>query len=122
MSSVIKQDAIVMTQQAIDHVNAMLAKRGHGIGLRLGVKTMGCSGFAYDIGFLDETSANDLVFDINSDIKVAVDAGSFDLIRGTIIDFVHEGLSQQFKFNNPNVEDQCGCGESFSVKQRDTGT
>lgn len=111
-----------MTEQAIDHVYTMLTKRGHGIGLRLGVKTMGCSGYAYDIGFLDEVSANERVFDINSDIKVAVDVDSFNIIRGTIIDFVHEGLSRQFKFINPNVRDLCGCGESFSVKQRDTGT
>jgi iron-sulfur cluster assembly protein len=115
MNTVINQDDLSLTQQAIDHVYTMLNERGHGIGLRLGVKTLGCSGYAYNIGFLDEINANDKVFDINRDIKVAVDADSFKMIKGTIIDFIHEGLSRQFKFNNPNVKDLCGCGESFSV-------
>ncbi|MDT8281850.1 MAG: iron-sulfur cluster assembly accessory protein [Gammaproteobacteria bacterium] len=109
-----------MTQQAIDHVYTMLAERGHGIGLRLGIKTMGCSGYAYNIDFLDEVGANDRVFDINNDIKVAVDTDSFKIIKGTTIDFVREGLSRQFKFINPNIQDLCGCGESFSVKQSAT--
>lgn len=115
MNTVINKDAISMTQQAIDHVYTMLTERGHGIGLRLGVKTLGCSGYAYNIGFLDETDTNDKVFAINSDIKVAVDADSFKIIKGTIIDFIQDGLTRQFKFDNPNAKDLCGCGESFSV-------
>lgn len=104
-----------MTQQAIDHVYTMLNKRGHGIGLRLSVKTLGCSGYAYDIGFLEETGVDDKVFAINSDIKIAVDKNSYPIIKGTVIDFISEGLSRQFTFDNPNAKDLCGCGESFSV-------
>lgn len=115
MNAVINKYDISMTQKAIDHVYTMLTERGHGIGLRLGVKTLGCSGYAYNIGFLDKTETNDKVFDINRDIKVAVDADSFKIIKGTVIDFIHEDLTRQFKFNNPNVKDLCGCGESFSV-------
>jgi iron-sulfur cluster assembly protein len=115
MKPQVNKDDIGMTQRAIDHVYTMLTARGFGIGLRLGVKTLGCSGYAYNIDFLDETETSDKVFDINRDIKVAVDADSFKIIKGTIIDFSHESLSSQFKFSNPNVKDLCGCGESFSV-------
>jgi iron-sulfur cluster assembly protein len=115
MNAVIDNENISMTQQAIDHAYTMLTERTHGIGLRLSVKTLGCSGYAYNIGFLDKTDVNDKVFEINRDIKIAVDVDSFKIIKGTIIDFTHEGLSRQFKFNNPNVKDLCGCGESFSV-------
>lgn len=115
MNAAMNKDDIRMTQQAIDHVYAMLAERGRGSGLRLSVKTLGCSGYAYDVGFLDEADANDKVFAINDDIKIAVDSDSFEIIKGTIIDFVNEGLTRQFKFNNPNVKDLCGCGESFSI-------
>ncbi len=115
MNTTTNKDAIAMTQHAIDHVYTMLSERGHGIGLRLGVKTLGCSGYAYNIGFLDHTEANDKVFEINSDIKVAVDENSYPVIKGTTIDFISEGLSRQFKFTNPNVKELCGCGESFSV-------
>ena len=115
MKSQKNKDAVVMTQQAIDHVYTMLTERGFGIGLRLGVKTLGCSGYAYNIGFLDKTEANDRVFEINNDIKIAVDENSYPIIKGTVIDFISEGLSRQFTFNNPNAKDLCGCGESFSV-------
>jgi iron-sulfur cluster assembly protein len=111
----IDKNAIAMTQQAIDHVYTMLTERGHGIGLRLGVKTLGCSGYAYNIGFLDKTESNDKIFEINNDITIAVDKNAYPLIKGTVIDFISEGLSRQFKFTNPNVKDLCGCGESFSV-------
>ncbi|MFV9615961.1 MAG: HesB/IscA family protein [Gammaproteobacteria bacterium] len=115
MKAKINNEAISMTQQAIDHVYTMLTDRGRGIGLRLRVKTLGCSGYAYDIGFLDETEANDKIFEINRDIKIAVDENSYPIIKGTVIDFISEGLSHQFKFNNPNVKDLCGCGESFNI-------
>ena len=111
----VNKNDIGMTQKAIDHVYTMLTDRGHGIGLRLGVKTLGCSGYAYDIGFLDETEVNDRVFEINHDIKIAVDGNSYPIIKGTVIDFISEGLSRQFKFNNPNAKDLCGCGESFNI-------
>lgn len=115
MKAVVSKDDISMTQQAIEHVHTMLAERGHGSGLRLSIKTLGCSGYAYDVGFLDKADANDKVFAINSEIKIAVDSASFEIIKGTVIDFVSEGLTHQFKFNNPNVKDLCGCGESFSI-------
>lgn len=115
MNTVVNQDGITMTQHAIDYVYTMLTDRGHGIGLRLGVKTLGCSGYAYNIGFLDEANADDKVFEINRDIAIAVDKDSYPIIKGTVIDFIREGLSHQFSFNNPNTKDLCGCGESFSV-------
>ena len=115
MKSKKHNDDIGMTQKAIDHIYTMLTDRGHGIGLRLGVKTMGCSGYAYDINFLDETGVNDKVFEINRDIIIAVDKNSYPIIKGTVIDFVTEGLNRQFTFDNPNARDLCGCGESFSV-------
>ncbi len=115
MNTTTNKDAIGMTQQAIDHVYTMLTERGHGIGLRLGVKTLGCSGYAYNIGFLDKAEANDKIFEINSDITIAVDEKAYPIIKGTVIDFISEGLSRQFKFTNPNVKDLCGCGESFNV-------
>ena len=115
MNSDINKDDISMTQQAIDHVYTMLTDRGHGIGLRLGVKTLGCSGYAYNIGFLDETEVDDEVFEINRDITIAVDKSSYPIIKGTVIDFISEGLSRQFKFDNPNAKDLCGCGESFNI-------
>jgi len=115
MNTKTNNDAIGMTQQAIDHVYSMLNKRGHGIGLRLAVKTLGCSGYAYDVGFLDEAEADDRIFAINHDIKIAVDKKSYQIIKGTVIDFISEGLNHQFTFNNPNAKDLCGCGESFNI-------
>ncbi len=106
---------ITMTRKAIDHVYTMLTGRGHGIGLRLGIKTLGCSGYAYDIGFLDETQASDKLFKINRDITIAVDNHSYPFVKGTVIDFTNEGLGQQFKFDNPNAKNLCGCGESFNI-------
>ncbi|MCK5396232.1 MAG: iron-sulfur cluster assembly accessory protein [Gammaproteobacteria bacterium] len=115
MNTAVNKDGITLTPHAIDHVYTMLTDRGHGIGLRLGVKTLGCSGYAYNIGFLDETNTDDKVFEINRDITIAVDKNSYPMIKGTAIDFIREGLSRQFSFKNPNAKDQCGCGESFSV-------
>lgn len=115
MNTKINRDDIAMTQNAIDHVYTMLTDRGHGIGLRLAVKTLGCSGYAYDIGFLDETETDDRVSEINSDIVIAVDKKSYPIIKGTTIDFISKGLSREFSFNNPNAKDLCGCGESFNI-------
>ena len=106
--------AITMTQAAADRVNTFLANRGAGIGLRLGVKTTGCSGMSYVLEFVDEINADDEVFE-NHGIKVIVDKKSLVYIDGTELDFAKEGLNEGFKFNNPNEKDQCGCGESFTV-------
>ncbi len=106
--------AITLTEKAADHVGKFLAQRGKGAGLRLGVKTSGCSGMAYVLEFADEVSEGDEVFE-SFGVKVIVDAKSLLYIDGTELDFVKEGLNEGFQFNNPNVKDACGCGESFNV-------
>ncbi|MCB1756508.1 MAG: iron-sulfur cluster assembly protein IscA [Gammaproteobacteria bacterium] len=105
---------ITLTDAAATHVKSYLQNRGSGIGLRLGVRTTGCSGMAYVLEFADEVLDNDTVFEDN-DVKVVVDAKSLIYLDGTELDFAREGLNEGFKFNNPNVKDQCGCGESFNV-------
>jgi iron-sulfur cluster assembly protein len=105
---------ITMTESAARHVSNFLAKRGKGIGVRLGVKTSGCSGMAYKLEFADAAEPDDVVFDSHG-LKVLVDPRSLPYIDGTELDFAREGLNEGFKFNNPNVKDQCGCGESFQV-------
>ncbi|MCU4676984.1 iron-sulfur cluster assembly protein IscA [Catenovulum sp. 2E275] len=106
--------AVTLTETAADRVRHFLLNRGKGIGLRLGVKTSGCSGMAYIIEFVDELNADDQVFE-DKDVKVIVDAKSLLYLDGTELDFAKEGLNEGFKFNNPNVKDECGCGESFHV-------
>jgi iron-sulfur cluster assembly protein len=106
--------AISLTSSAADRVKTYLDRRGHGLGLRIGVKKTGCSGYAYLIDYADSLDPDDVVFDDNG-IKVVVDAKSLELIDGTEVDFVQEGINQAFKFRNPNVKGECGCGESFSV-------
>ncbi len=106
--------AITLTDNAADRVRSFLAKRGTGIGLRLGIKKTGCSGFAYVVNYADEIGAEDVVFD-TSDVKIIVDRQSLELIDGTEVDYVREGLNEAFKFRNPNASGECGCGESFSV-------
>ncbi|MBV0934086.1 iron-sulfur cluster assembly protein IscA [Marinobacterium weihaiense] len=106
--------AISMTQAAIDHVAGYLEKRGHGAGIRLGVRTSGCSGMAYVLEFVDATEPEDQVFDFGG-VKVVVDPKSLAYLDGTELDFVREGLNEGFKFNNPNVRNECGCGESFNI-------
>ena len=105
---------ITMTDSAAQHVAGFLSKRGKGIGIRLGVKTSGCSGMAYKLEFADASEAEDVVFDCNG-IKIIVDPRSLPYIDGTQLDYTREGLNEGFKFNNPNIKDQCGCGESFTV-------
>lgn len=105
---------ITLTDKAAKHVQKALAKRGKGIGLRLRVKTSGCSGMAYDLEFADQHEEQDHVFD-SAGVKIIVDPKSLVYIDGTELDYVREGLNEGFKFNNPNVQNQCGCGESFSV-------
>jgi len=106
--------AISMTSNAATRVRGYLAKRGSGVGLRLGVRKSGCNGWAYTIDYADAVQPDDVVFD-QSGVKVIVDAESLELIDGTEIDFVKDGLNEAFKFRNPNVKGECGCGESFSV-------
>lgn len=105
---------ISLTNAAAEHVKSFLQNRGSGIGLRLGVRTTGCSGMAYVLEFADDVLDNDTVFEDN-DVKVVVDAKSLIYLDGTELDFAKEGLNEGFKFNNPNVRDECGCGESFNV-------
>lgn len=106
--------AITMTERAADHVRSCIEKRGKGIGLRLAVRTTGCSGMAYVLEFVDEVAANDEVFE-HHDVKVFVDQKSFVYLDGTELDFGKDGLNEGIQFNNPNVKDECGCGESFNI-------
>ena len=106
--------AISLTKKAAERVDKYLKNRGKGIGLRLGVKTTGCSGMAYTLEFLDQQNPEDVVFESNN-IKIYVDPKSLVYIDGTELDFTREGINDGFKFNNPNVKDECGCGESFNV-------
>jgi len=103
-----------MTSAAADRVRTFLANRGKGLGLRLGVRTSGCSGMAYVIEFADELETDDQVFE-EQGVKVIVDPKSLLYLDGTELDYTKEGLNEGFKFNNPNVRDSCGCGESFTV-------
>jgi iron-sulfur cluster assembly protein len=95
-------------------VRTALAKRGKGLGLKLGVKKTGCSGWAYKIEYADEPARDDLRFECNG-VTVFVDQKSLPFLNGTEVDYARQGLNQAFKFNNPNVKDECGCGESFNV-------
>jgi len=106
--------AITLTEKAANHVKSFLAKRGKGVGLRLGVRTTGCSGLAYVLEFADEVRPEDQEFESHG-VKVYVDPKSLVYLDGTELDYAREGLNEGFKFNNPNVKDTCGCGESFNV-------
>jgi len=106
--------SITMTEAAARHVQKSLSKRGKGVGLRLAVKTSGCSGLSYDIEFADESLPEDIAFESHG-MQLLVDARSLPFLDGTQLDFVREGLNEGFKFNNPNSKAECGCGESFAV-------
>jgi iron-sulfur cluster assembly protein len=106
--------AVTLTDRAAQHVQRYIAKRGKGVGLRLGVKTTGCSGLAYKLEFADEITPGDHTFESNG-VRVLIDPKSLAYLDGTELDFVREGLNEGFKFNNPNEKDRCGCGESFNV-------
>ncbi len=106
--------AVTLSQSAVERVKTFLEKRGKGEGVRLGIKTSGCSGMAYVLEFVDEINADDRVFEQDG-VKVIVDEKSLVYLDGTQLDFVKEGLNEGFKFTNPNVKDECGCGESFNV-------
>ena len=106
--------AVTLTERAAKHVTRYITKRGRGVGVRLGVKTTGCSGLAYKLEYADDVAAEDVIFEGHG-VKVLVDPKSLPYIDGTELDFVREGLNEGFKFNNPNEKDRCGCGESFNV-------
>ena len=106
--------AITMTESAAKHIRNQVEKSGNGVGLRLGVKKSGCSGFAYTMDIAQQVQESDQVFE-SFGAKVLVDADSLSFLDGTELAYVKEGLGHVFKFNNPNVKDQCGCGESFAV-------
>jgi iron-sulfur cluster assembly protein len=106
--------AITLTEAAADRVKSFLGNRGKGVGLRLGVRTSGCSGMAYVLEFVDEIEDSDTVFEEHG-VKVIIDPKSMVYLDGTELDFKRDGLNEGFEFNNPNVKDSCGCGESFTV-------
>ncbi|NLY64939.1 MAG: iron-sulfur cluster assembly protein IscA [Alcaligenaceae bacterium] len=106
--------AITLTQKAADHIQGYLTKRGAGIGLRLGVRTTGCSGMAYKLEYVDTPDENDVLFECFG-VKIFVDPKSLSYIDGTELDYAREGLNEGFKFSNPNEKASCGCGESFTV-------
>ena len=106
--------SISLTPSALERVQSYLAKRGRGLGLRVGVRKTGCSGYAYVIDYADSIDPDDVVFD-EQGVKVIVNGESLKLIDGTEVDFVKQGINEAFKFRNPNVKGECGCGESFSV-------
>ena len=106
--------AISLTESAANRVKSFLAARGSGLGLRLAVRKTGCSGFAYVVNYADGPQPGDAVFE-DRGVQVFVDSGSLSLIDGTVVDFVKQGLNEAFRFKNPNVKGECGCGESFSV-------
>ncbi|QDP00744.1 iron-sulfur cluster assembly protein IscA [Thalassotalea sp. PS06] len=106
--------AVTMTAAASERVKSFMANRGKGIGLRLGIKTTGCSGLAYVLEFVDELNADDEVFEVD-DVNIIIDSKSLAYLDGTELDFVKEGLNEGFQFTNPNAKGECGCGESFNV-------
>ncbi len=106
--------AITLTTAAAERVNSFLANRGKGLGVRLGVKTSGCSGMAYVMEFVDEANEDDVVYEDHG-VKVIIDKKSLIYLEGTELDFGKEGLNEGFKFNNPNAKNECGCGESFTI-------
>jgi len=106
--------AITLTEAAAARVQKFLANRGKGVGLRLGVKTSGCSGMAYTLEFADEVAADEITF-VCHGVTVLLDPKSLAYMDGTELDYTKEGLNEGFKFNNPNVKGECGCGESFTV-------
>jgi len=106
--------AVSLTQSAAERVKSYLDARGKGVGLRVGIKKTGCSGYAYVVNYADDISDSDVVFEDHG-VKVVVDRECLGLIDGTEVDFVKQGLNEAFRFRNPNVTGECGCGESFSV-------
>lgn len=107
--------SVTLTEAAAERVSTFLRNRGHGAGLRFGVKTTGCSGYAYVVDYADEIKQGDHVFESRG-VRVIVDEKSLGFVDGTEIDFCKDGLSESFQFQNPRVKDSCGCGESFNIE------
>ncbi len=106
--------ALTLTEKAASHLQNTLAKRGKGVGLRIGVRTAGCSGLAYKLEFADQIQPGDVEFESRG-VKIVVDPESLPFVDGTELDYTRVGLNEAFKFNNPNVKSECGCGESFNA-------
>ncbi len=106
--------SVTVTEKAAEHINKSLTKRGKGVGLRVGVRTTGCSGMAYKLEFVDEPTQEDTLFESHG-VTIVVDPKSLPYLEGIELDFAREGLNEGFKFNNPNEKARCGCGESFTV-------
>ncbi len=106
--------AVTLSERAATHVANFLTRRGKGVGIRVGIKTAGCSGLAYKLEFVDAANDDDMVFE-SFGVKVLVDPKSLPFVDGTELDYAKEGLNEGFKFSNPNVKNECGCGESFHV-------
>ena len=109
--------AITLTEYAANHVKQQLAKRGKGLALRVGIKKSGCSGFAYTFDYADEVRADEKLFD-SLNVGIVVNVNNLPFLDGSQVDFVKDGLNSTFKFNNPNIDNACGCGESFSFKEQ----
>ena len=105
---------LAISPSAAEQIQRVLEERGHGLGLRVSVKPSGCSGYSYVLDFADEAASNDTVFDEHG-VSVFVAPEALEMIDGSEVDYVSEGLNRFFRFNNPNVKDECGCGESFTV-------
>ena len=116
----ISNDAIQLTKKAAEHVHHFLAKDGKGIGLRLMVQSTGCSGFQYVVETADEHRPHDHIFESRG-IKVFIDDLSLPYLQGTSVDYAREGLNEGFRFDNPNAQSTCGCGESFSITEESVG-
>jgi iron-sulfur cluster assembly protein len=108
--------SITLTEKAAKQIQKQLAKRGKGLALRIGVKKVGCSGFAYTFDYADEVRVDDEIFESHN-ANVVIDTGSLPFLDGSRVDFVRDGLNESFRFDNPNVDNTCGCGESFSLKE-----
>ncbi len=106
--------SIQLTERAASQIRRSLTKRGKGLGLRVGIRKVGCSGYAYTFDYADEVGASDTLFEVH-EAKLVVDREALPYLEGSTLDYVREGLKASFKFDNPNVKNQCGCGESFSV-------
>jgi iron-sulfur cluster assembly protein len=106
--------SVTLSSAAADRVSSFLKQRGHGVGLRLGIKKTGCSGYAYVVNYAESVGTDDVVFE-DRGVKVVVDKASLPMVEGTEVDFVKQGLNEAFKFRNPKAKSECGCGESFSV-------
>ncbi len=108
--------SIHLTPAALERARRFLETRPEAVGLRLGVKKSGCSGFGYQMDLADASGADDTVFEQDG-IRLLVDAKSLPMLDGTTVDFVRRGLNQEFVFDNPRATGGCGCGESFTVSE-----